>query len=281
MTSEPSDNSNRLILYHDDCIDGFGAAWAAWTRLGDAAEYRPVTHGHPPPDVSGRDVTIVDFSYKRDVLLGMADAARSLEVVDHHKSARSDLAGLDFCIFDMGKSGAVLSWEHFNPDTPVPEILLYVQDKDLWTWKLPKAAEITAALRGYPFEFSRWAAWADAWETARPALETEGDAIIRFQKQVVAGVINGAEEITVGGYKVMAACTPILQSEVAGQLAEGRPFGLAWFEANGKRYYSLRSREGGIDVADFAQRFGGGGHARAAGFAVDAAGYPGVVDTPD
>lgn len=260
----------HLILYHDDCIDGFGAAWAAWRKLGDAAEYLPVTHGNPPPEVTGKAVTIVDFSYKRDVLLEMADKAASLTVVDHHKTAQENLAGLDFCTFDMTRSGAVLSWHHFHPDADLPELLAYVQDKDLWTWELPQSREITCALRGYAFEFSRWSKWADHWAAAKPALATEGDAILRYQQGVVDVVVSTATEVVMDGHKVLCANTPTLQSEVAGQLAEGRPFGVAWYEADGKRYYSLRSRDGGIDVSEVAQKYGGGGHPRASGFSVAA-----------
>lgn len=258
-----------MVLYHADCIDGFGAAWAAWRRFGDAAEYLPVTHGDDPPDVTGRHVHILDFSYKRDVLLAMHDKAASLEVVDHHKTAEENLAGLDFCVFDMSHSGAVLAWQHFHPDTETPELLSHVEDKDLWTWKLEGSAEITCALRGYGFSFARWSTWADGWDTWRDALFTEGGAILRYQDEVVKGIVASAVEITVAGYRVLSANTPILQSEVAGALAKGRPFGVAWYEADGRRYYSLRGRDSDVDVADVARQFGGGGHAKASGFSID------------
>jgi len=261
---------DTLILYHDDCIDGFGAAWAAWRRFGEKAEYRAVTHGNPPPDVTGKSVFILDFSYTRDVLLRMAGEAAALEVVDHHKTAQENLAGLDFCTFDMDRSGAVLAWNHFHPGTPVPELLAYVQDKDLWRWELARSREITCALRGHPFRFERWSQWADDWARWRETLAAEGDAILRYQQGVVDLLVASAAEIVLDGHKVRCANTPILQSEVAGQLAEGRPFGAAWYEADGKRYYSLRSRDGGIDVSEVAKRFGGGGHAKASGFSVAA-----------
>lgn len=264
-------NPQHVVLYHADCIDGFGAAWAAWRRLGAAAEYVAVTHGDAPPDVAGKRVTIVDFSYSRPVLLEMAAKAAALEVVDHHKTALENLAGLGFCTFDMAKSGAVLAWEHFNPGEPVPPLLKHVQDKDLWQWKLPGSAEITCALRAYPFEFSRWSMWVGDWPKWERALRAEGDAILRYQAEVVKGIVASAAEIVLAGHRVLCANTPILQSEVAGALAQGRPFGVTWYEAGGRRYYSLRSRDGGIDVADLARHFGGGGHAKAAGFSVDVA----------
>jgi oligoribonuclease NrnB/cAMP/cGMP phosphodiesterase (DHH superfamily) len=264
----PNAEGGHVVLYHDDCIDGFGAAWAAWRRLGDGARYLPVVHGDPPPDVTGRHAHILDFSYTRDILLDMAKQAASLEVVDHHKTAQENLKGLDFCIFDMTKSGAVLAWEHFHPGEAVPPLLLNVQDKDLWQWKLEGSREITCALRGHPFTFERWSRWAGDWERWRKVLLEEGAAILRYQDEVVGQAVATAEEITVLGHRVLCANSPVLQSEIAGKLAEGRPFGVAWYEAAGKRYYSLRSRDGGIDVSEVARRLGGGGHAKASGFSL-------------
>ena len=58
---EPS--SINCIIYHADCTDGFGAAYSAWKCLGNRAEYHACKHGTPPPDVKGKVVAILDFSY--------------------------------------------------------------------------------------------------------------------------------------------------------------------------------------------------------------------------
>ena len=60
-----------LIVYHGDCPDGFGAAFAAWKRYGDEADYVPVNHGDPPPDFRGRHVLVADFAYDRQTTLGL------------------------------------------------------------------------------------------------------------------------------------------------------------------------------------------------------------------
>ena len=52
---EPS--SIDLLIYHKDCTDGFGAAYAAWKLLGNRAEYHASKHGNPPPDVNGNPET--------------------------------------------------------------------------------------------------------------------------------------------------------------------------------------------------------------------------------
>jgi nanoRNase/pAp phosphatase (c-di-AMP/oligoRNAs hydrolase) len=69
------------------------------------------------------------------------------------------------------------------------------------------------------------------------------------------------------GHKVLAVNATCLMSEIGERLAQGRPFGATYFvREDGKRVWSLRSCEGGIDVSDVARRRGGGGHRAAAGF---------------
>jgi hypothetical protein len=80
-----------LCIYHGNCQDGFGAAWTVRHALGDRVEFYPGIYQNEPPDVTGRDVIIVDFSYKRPVIEAMALKAHSILILDHHKSAVADL----------------------------------------------------------------------------------------------------------------------------------------------------------------------------------------------
>ncbi|MCA9771649.1 MAG: hypothetical protein KC466_04525 [Myxococcales bacterium] len=254
--------TRKLILYHAQCADGLGAAWSAWKALGDDADYVAVKHGEPPPGVEGREVTIVDFSYPRPILLDLRARAAGLEVIDHHKSAQEDLAGLDFARFDMTKSGAVLAWEHWHPREAIPEILRYVQDKDLWRWELPESEEVSAALASYPYDVR-------VFDSLRvPDLRAEGKAILRYQNQLVDEIVAQAGRETIAGYDVPSVNASILQSYVGNRLAAGEAFAAIWFQKpDGRRRYSLRSSPPkGIDVSEIARRFGGGGHAAAAGF---------------
>lgn len=108
-----------FVLYHANCPDGFAAARAAWMSLGDAATYLPVSYGDPLPAIpDGSEVYIVDFSYPRPILEEL-EARCGLTVIDHHATAQEALSGLAFAHFDMSKSGAVLTWEHFHKE-PVP-----------------------------------------------------------------------------------------------------------------------------------------------------------------
>ena len=102
-----------LCIYHGGCDDGFGAAYAVWRLHGADVDYHAGVYGVAPPDITGLDVAIVDFSYKRPVMIDLANKARSILVLDHHKTAQADLDGLSVecpnvtVEFDMNRSGAV------------------------------------------------------------------------------------------------------------------------------------------------------------------------------
>ena len=83
-----------LVIYHGNCADGFSAAWCFWRKYGDGADYHAGVYQQDPPDVTGRDVYLVDFSYKAPVVARMLKVARSVCLIDHHKTAIDDLRPL-------------------------------------------------------------------------------------------------------------------------------------------------------------------------------------------
>jgi len=256
-----------LVIYHKNCRDGFGAALAArvWARYeGIELEYLPALYGDPVPDVSGREVCIVDFSYPREVLLEMKAKAKSLIVLDHHKTAEQDLQGLDFCLFDMNRSGAVITWEHLLTYINVPDLFLYIQDRDLWQWKLPHSKEVSAGLELLDMSFDTWEEYLD--NKMIPDLINTGKTILQYQTKCIEAAIKQAYPMELAGYTVPCINTTHLVSEIGNELAKGHPFAVMYFDTADKRVYSLRSAEDGIDVSEIAKKFGGGGHKHAAGF---------------
>ena len=250
-----------VVLYHAECMDGFGAAWALWKRF-PQARFVPVKHGFPQPEgLDQQHVVIVDFSYHRDAILALADRTASLQILDHHITAQSALADLPFAYFDMERSGAVLAWEWVHTQ-PVPWLLQYVQDKDLWHWKLPHSREISAALASYPFDFSTWE------QLQFDTLKIEGTGILRYENTLVDKLIQDAIMVSLAGHTVPAVHSPVLASQIGERLAVEHAFGVIWHQKDGRRYFSLRSRSGGISVSKIAAQYGGGGHTHAAGFSI-------------
>ncbi len=253
--------SPEVVLYHAECSDGFGAAWALWKKF-PSARFIPVKHGCPPPaDLAGRHVVIVDFSYARPVLEAIAAQAATLQVLDHHITAEQALAGLPYAHFDQKKSGAVLAWEWAH-QAPVPWLLQYVQDKDLWHWALPVSREVNAALASYPYDFVTWDG------LRQDTLETEGRGILRYENELVGKIAAEAKLLPFGDEVIPVVQSAILTSQVGERLSAGHPFCVIWHDREGRRYYSLRSHERGADVAAIATKYGGGGHTHAAGFSV-------------
>lgn len=257
----------RLVIYHGNCIDGFTAAWALWTRFGDEAEYMPAHYGLEPPDVRGRDVYMVDFSYPREQLLRMYDLADSLLVLDHHKTAQDDLNGLAFAQFDMDRSGAGMAWDWAFPDTRRPWLVNYVEDRDLWRFRLESSKAINAYVSTVPQTFADWDRVA-----RHGAIEavSRGSSVLAYIDRYVREMSEQANETSWDSHPIPIVNAPYINtSELVGSLAEGKLFAIGWFQrGDGKYQYSLRSR-GEFDVSEVAKQHGGGGHKNAAGFVSD------------
>ena len=116
----PNPRDVDLVIYHKNCTDGFGAAYSAWRLLGNRAEYIACSHGETPPNVKGKKVAICAFSFKNDVTKKLIEEADALVILDHHKSAMVELHDIPDAIFNMEKSGAVITSEFFHPGKDVP-----------------------------------------------------------------------------------------------------------------------------------------------------------------
>lgn len=271
-----------LVIYHANCTDGFTAAWIAARALGDV-ELFPGFYGTDPPDVTGRVVYVLDFSYKRPIMERLVVEAARLVVLDHHKTAEADLDGLvrggdddhAMILFDMNRSGARLAFEWFaNPELPAffarpsAEWLIdYVQDRDLWKWELEDSRLVSAGIEAVPKTLESW----DALAARHPeALKLDGKVIEQYRRICIAAAVELARPMEIAAHHVLAANSSEMRfaSDTAHELADGHPFGATyWVRADAVVQWSLRSRDGGgVDVSDIAKSFGGGGHKHAAGF---------------
>lgn len=270
-----------VIVYHADCPDGFCGALILKQQLLPDAELWPATYGQPVPvpELSGRDIVVVDFSWSRDQMLALKAAARSLTVLDHHKTAEAELAGLDFCEFDMGRSGAQMAWDYaerlrHDPGQDLedarwrPWFVDYVADRDLWRWELPDSKAVNAYLATLPHEIEAWRQL-DAM-TAEEAARLGAGARAQIESYVRAVCAQAGPGFWKGHrLSVVNAAYPNI-SDVAHELCQrGADVGIGWFvRGDGMIQFSLRS-QGELDVSVLAKEMGGGGHRNAAGFQVE------------
>lgn len=270
---------STMVLHHGpSCPDGFAAAWVASRVLGDRASYVSINYGDPVPNMDGVDTLyILDFSLPRATLLELSNG-RSVVVLDHHKSAKEALSDLDGTFglhveFDMKRSGAMMAWNFFCPEKDPPQLIQYVQDRDLWTWKLPCSREVSAYLDLQPRTFEAWTAISLELENDLSNAFNVGSAILSFTDRKVRDLAKKSEPMRIRGYSFHGVNSSLFQSELGeaiNQLYPDEPFSAVYFIKDGKKIFSLRSKKEGFDCSAVAKIFGGGGHPGAAGFSIGA-----------
>ena len=271
----------RYCFFHAGCPDGFGAAWSAYRAWGDTGRY--VARGHDdrfdPQRYEGATVAFVDIALPNPELVELCEVAARVIVLDHHVSARDRyVADPDAAVavstyghlvhFDLEHSGAMLAWHHFHPDTPPPPLLRYVEDQDLWNWKLPRSEEVNAAIGSYA---QRFEVWDELASRDAESLADEGTHVVRSNRAEIARALQSAHSIDLAGARAEAVNSRYLRAPIGHALAEraahGRPWG-AVYRISGERVDVSVYSIGDLDVASIASRYGGGGHRNAAGFAV-------------
>ena len=266
---------NTAIVYHQGCPDGFGAAWAVH-KAGIPAAFHGIRPSDPPPRFAPEinRLYILDVSFDRDVIMQLAShyGPENVTLLDHHETAAAELAGLDNCVVDQSKAGSVLAWEHFHPGQPVPHLLEYVQDRDLWQWQLPDSQAVSAYLHSQRMKFEGWTRIHNALRRGKQSRQSIIDAgydILRLETRAVSIAVKHAVWGHVAGYQAPVANSPQHRSEIGHRLLErypDAPFAAVYYDQDGQRHWSLRSMEGRVNVAQIAELYGGGGHAHAAGF---------------
>ena len=266
-----------LCIYHGNCADGFGAAWVFHSYADREFDFHPGVYQDAPPDCTGRDVYLVDFSYKRAVVEQICEIAPRVVLIDHHKSALDDLAPLIESrriesLVSLEHSGAVLAyeWFHGNNMDEMPQLLRHIEDRDLWKFLLPGTREIQANVFSYPYDFK---VWDDLMERPVEDLIAEGRAIERKHFKDIAELVKVCRrEMIIGGVVVPVASLPYTLTSDAGHLmATEHPskIGVCYWDTPAGRVFSLRSTDDGPDVSEIAKQYGGGGHRNASGFRAD------------
>lgn len=269
----------HTVLYHGRCPDGLGAAWAVREILGDKAQYIPMEYDSSPPNVSGRDVVIVDFSFKPMTMRILEEQAKSVTLLDHHASAKTMLAdyqclcGTTHLQFDMDRSGAMMAWNHFHEGKEPPALISHIQDRDIWTWKDPLTEPFLRQLDTMPLTFETFDHVASLDKAGYDAFVEKGKGLCEQFKTFCQGFMDMAQPLHIDGIDgVQVSASHHFTSEVGSMLAKKTgTFACIWYVQNPETIkVSLRSIDD-TDVSEVAVRFGGGGHKHAAAFKIPAA----------
>jgi len=286
------------IIYHAHCPDGFAAALVVSMANGGPGSgepqpqadqrmirFIPMSYGDPLPafDYKHDHVWIVDFSLPAETLEYLCGRAEAVMWIDHHATVeplaqtmqarmnQGEFSNLTLC-FDRAHCGAVLTWKVIHGDqVPVPDFLRYIEDRDLWQWKLENSRAVSAGLRVVPRTWEMWGDMLNNWEHAYLTLWEKGHTVLQAEAAQIEMIVADRRWIDFAGQPVLAVNFPVLQSELGNYLCEkcGASVAAVWHMlANGRAKVSLRGN-GKVNVAKLAEEYGGGGHPNAAGFTVD------------
>lgn len=301
---EPKPSEINFGYYHGGCMDGLGGAWAIhrfFCKLkGHGSSYSdvalfPAKHetkseklGTIVASCKNRNVVIVDFAFDKKCTLEIKKVCNKFILLDHHNSNKGMLSSEPNCYFDMEHSGAYLAWAYMVKSIPLvipteikpPKIIEYIQDRDLWQFKLEDSREISTALMvhtsGGMIDFD---SIDNDEDSMLKSLADKGKHYMVVRDfNINGGNIKGTISFIFMGLRAVAISTSYPPSEVAEAILKAPKFknhrivlvitiklGLKVIKVN------LRSRETDtdIDVGYIAKKYwDGGGHPQAAGFSI-------------
>lgn len=259
-----------IVIYHGNCPDGFGGAWAAWMKFKDKAAYIGASDRLALPcEIKNKEVYLIDYTYEPDIVVQLIKDNIRVTAIDHHVSQEAATKMTQHYSYAVERSAAPLAWEYFHPKKKVPMMLKYIEDRDIWKWKLPHSEEILTLVDLSPFDFKAWKKIAADLDNAtkRNVYKKNGALLLKFQKALIDKLLPSTETVLFEGKKILALNAPYyFASDLGHELAErSGTFAIIWNESAGRIRVSLRST-GKTDVSKIAQKYGGGGHKNASGF---------------
>ncbi|HQU08147.1 MAG: hypothetical protein B7X04_03945 [Parcubacteria group bacterium 21-54-25] len=267
-------DSRTVVLYHANCPDGFGGAYAAWKKFGESAVYAPVKHGKEPPEgLDGAQVYLIDFCYSQEIMDDLLARAGQLVVLDHHLGVKDVVEAMPEHVFDANRSGATIAWDYFHSGTATPTVLKHLEDDDLFRFALPDTRPIVRYIGTRAFTFAEFAAFVRELEDTG----TSAQLLVRLRNysdyfdMLVAQAVERAKLVRFEGYECYFANTHpsiTMRSAVAEKLYRKNPPLALVVSAHPEGLgVSLRS-DHTVNVAKIAEKFGGNGHPGSAGFAI-------------
>ncbi len=285
------------IVYHKCCPDGVSGLWCAHKYNKNEFEKISMNAGVDPIfETTDKDIIFIDVCPSINYLLVHTKIAKSITVIDHHKSAfdiynknnviLDEIENLKM-IFDMNRSGAQMAWDFFFENKPRCWFIDYVGDRDLWKWELPNSKEISASFdfKNYFMEedLEKLDLLSNFTNEEKNQLISTGLIINEYQQQLIESALDYSYEAilyvddkiyNVRISHIIGGMVSELGNKLATEcLSDGSlpDFGVVWnYNIKSETWYvSLRGHDNSPDLSIIAKHFGGGGHAKASGFKIE------------
>jgi nanoRNase/pAp phosphatase (c-di-AMP/oligoRNAs hydrolase) len=198
-------------------------------------------------------------------------------ILDHHESTIHDLSGIDGCFFDKTKSGVGMVHAYFGRNEfDLDMFMQYIQDRDLWTFKLYNTKAFTAFFyKSINFNFYAYDMFTENKFVTR-AIEL-GEKMLKEDDKKLQAYCNQSQLVKIPSklesptyYTVrICECEEFdLVSDLGHRMAlmKDNDFAIVWRRDRVQVIKcSVRSLDD-MDVSEFAKRYNGGGHKNASAF---------------
>lgn len=268
-----------LCLHHNDA-DGRAAGAIVRRALQPDIELFEMNYGDPIPWQKIEDadqVVIVDFSLPYNDMLTVAEKSK-LVWIDHHKSSMGeleDIAGDWAGVRSLDEAACVLTWQYYFPKLALPKAVLLIGDRDIWRWAEEQTGSFSEGLFYQDTDADNDALWAPLLDDDANLLNQliEQGSILRAAQLVIIErkVKNWGHEVEFEGHRTL-----MINDRGQGEMGEhianlGYEIGYCYIDAMqaGKLITKVTLYSKVVDVSIIAKKFGGGGHAGAAGFSIE------------
>lgn len=300
MNNFKKNNFNKelidFIIFHYPCQDGLSSAWVAHNflrNINKEHELFPVQNNPSYSEeflinlygkVKDKYVAIFDFSFNLEITNKIKELSKDLVILDHHQTNKESLKNLDYAYFEMELSGVGLAWNFFY-NVNIPIFLQMIQDRDLWTWKLPLSKDFCDGLYNTiasvdcienSFEYYDKLFENEEEETKK---YVEFGKILRMKKEkIINGIVKSNKKyynysFNNNIYKVkMFNCDHELASDLGNALCKSDDcdFAILWrYDHMSEKYWLSLRANNKVDVSEICKKFGGGGHKNASGCTLD------------
>lgn len=286
------DKCFQVVVHHFPCADGDCAAWIVKKHNPDI-ELVPCKAGSEPmvplDHFADKRVIYVDICPMPDYLLRLATLARSVLIIDHHKTNYERIQAMGQVpdnvkfIFDMNYSGCQLTWRYFS-NADEPWFVQCIGDRDTWKFMLPFTREYFSGMSEQGLLCQ--AGFQTMYDNSRNSsfidnVLQKGIKEIEFRDRCISDIVEYRKlECTYAEegqqYRVwLYTCdNKTLSSDVGNRLMavpfnDGvmPDFSIGWSYDVVENFFnlSMRSIDQCKDVSAICAKYGGGGHRNAAG----------------
>ena len=268
----------KSICFHHNDPDGHASGAIVKYALGnDVTLIESDYDGTPIPwDLveQAEQVIVTDFSFPVDEMKRLAES-RELVWIDHHKSAMLEFEGIadDWPgIRDLSEAACVLTWKYFFPERPVPRAIVLIGDRDIWRWAEEDTGPFGESLYNQDHDANNAAFWKPLLEDDQAVLAKMIEEGTWLRENTLRNIdhMMAARSFVVQfeGYQTLAVNTR--GNGDVGNYGRDRGYEIVYTYVDEMQVSGLTTVvtlfSNKIDVSVIAKRFGGGGHAGAAGF---------------